>query len=48
MALGEYEDAIETTLIPPGMQYGATHGIPEQRKPLRNADLQTRATSCNA
>jgi hypothetical protein len=29
MALSEYEDAIDTTLTPPGTQYGATHGKQE-------------------
>jgi hypothetical protein len=28
---------IDTTLIPPGTQYGAPLGKPEQRKSLRNA-----------
>jgi hypothetical protein len=37
MALGEYEDAIDTTLTPPGTQYGATLSNPEQRNRLKYA-----------
>ena len=43
MVLGEHEDGIDTTLTPPGTQYGATYSNPEQRKPPRNASF---ANSC--
>jgi hypothetical protein len=32
-----YEDDIDTILIPPGAQYGATLGKAEKANPLRNA-----------
>jgi hypothetical protein len=44
MALGEYEDAIDTTLTPPGTQYGATPGKQGKRNRLIYA---VSASLCN-
>jgi hypothetical protein len=44
MALGEYEDAIDTTLTPPGMQYGAKQ---RRESPLDSGDLQGCANPYN-
>jgi hypothetical protein len=43
MALGEYEDAIDTTLTPSRTQYGATRGKTEKRKRLIYGEF---ASSC--
>ena len=37
LVAGRHEDHIDTTLIPPGTQYGETHSKPEKENPFRNA-----------
>ena len=39
MALGEFEDAIDTTLTPPGTQYGATNGKQGKKNRLTYAEF---------
>src|SRR5215210_3647477 len=41
-SLGRYEGAVDTTLTPPGTQYGARCGNPEQREQPRDS-----RTYCN-
>jgi hypothetical protein len=41
MALSEYEDVIDTTLIPPGAQYGAPQDKAEKRNRLRYGEIAT-------